>query len=133
MLTVNLIKDKKTAFRIFTLKKKSKQYTESPFLYNSDFNLSGTQTWPVFASPDKKDPAYSQGNFFASGDTIMIKIAEIDSTSTAFFKGMSLMSANGIGKNYFTGEKEVLKSNITSPGFGIWWGGAVGYYQYVVP
>lgn len=133
MLTMNIIPGRKTSFRIFTLKKKSREYTESPFLYNSEFNLSGVQTWPVFASPEKEDPAFSEGNYFASGDTIMIKIAEIDSTSTAFFRGMSLMSANGIGKNYFTGEKEALKSNITSPGFGIWWGGAVGYYQYVIP
>lgn len=133
MLTMNLTSGKKTAFRIFTLKKKNKQYTESPFLYNSDFNLQGVQTWPVFASPEKNDPAFSEGNFFASGDTIMIRVSEIDSTSTVFFRGMSLMSGNGIGKNYFTGEKEALKSNITSPGFGIWWGGAVGYYQYIVP
>ncbi len=122
----------KNAYRVFTKKMKDGFFTQTPIVYNSDFSLSGTNTFNISPKPDTKDPSLSEGSYFAIGDTIQVKLCTIDSITTQFFKALTVFSASGIGTNIFIGEKDALKSNISSPGFGIWYGNGTKTYQVVI-
>ena len=124
---------KKTSFKVYTKKKKDGFYTATPLLFNSEFTLSGKQSFNISPRPSTSDPSYSESANFASGDTIQVRFCALDSISTDFFKALTFYSSNsGIGSAFFVGEKNPLKSNISLPGFGIWYGYAVRKYIYVV-
>ena len=135
ILSMNIDIDpvKKTSFRVFTKKKKDGIYTATPIIYNTKLTLSGPQSFIISPQPTITDPSYDESSYFAVGDTIQIKFCAIDSVSNAFYKDLSFFSTTtGVGSNSFYTEKEPLNSNITKPGFGIWWGYSVRYYQYVI-
>jgi len=114
---------KKNAYRVFTKNKKDNSFVETPILYNAEFTLSGNNSFNINPKPTKNDSSYTEGIYFLKGDTIEAKLCVIDSASTQFFKALTLFSSTtGVGNIYFIGEKDALKSNITSPGFGIWCG-----------
>ena len=127
---LNIDKLTETGFRIFTKKQQDKRYIETPIVFNNELSLSGIHTFNLSPQPDKTDSSYREGQYFALGDTVDIKICALDRTSTAFFNDLSLFS-NGTG-NLFLNEVKPLKSNISEPGFGIWYGNAVRFYRCVV-
>ena len=125
---------RKNAFRAYTRKKKDGYYIETPILYNAELSLSGINSFTISPKPTENDSSYNEGSYFAKGDTIDVKICAIDSTSTQFFKALTLFSTStGVGNIYFTGEKDALKSNITSPGFGIWCGRQIINSTVIIP
>jgi hypothetical protein len=122
-MSFNIDPTRKNAYRIFTKKKKDSHYVETPILYNAEFTLSGNNSFTINPKPTKKDSSYNEGIYFVKGETVQVKLMAIDSISTQFFKAMTLFSSTtGVGNLYFVGEKDALKSNISSPGFGIWCG-----------
>jgi len=131
-MTLDIDATKKNGYRIFTKKKKDGFYIQTPIVFNSEFSLSGINTFNISPKPDDKDPSSSEGNYFVVGDTVQVKLCTIDSVSTQFFKGLTIFSSSGIGSNFFIGEKDALKSNISSPGFGIWYGNGTRYYQVII-
>ncbi len=132
-MNINIDPSKKTSFRVFSMKKKDGFYTATPIIYNTKFTLSGLQNFIISPQPSITDPSYTENSYFAYGDTVQIKLCAIDSTSNAFFKDLSFFSSTtGVGSNSFYTEKEPLNSNISQPGFGIWWGCATRYYQYII-
>ncbi len=123
----------KNGYRVYTLKKKDGYFIESPFVYNADFDLSGLNRFNISPEPTKKDPSYDEHGYFRKGDTVLVKICTLDSISTLFFNDLTIFSSTtGVGNNYFIGEKDTLKSNISSPGFGIWYGNGINIYQVVI-
>ena len=112
-------------------KSKDKYFRDTPVVFNSEFSLSGDKTFNISPEPSNSGTS-SEGSYFAIGDTVMVRFSAIDSTSTQFFKALSLFSTNGIGSNEFIGEKDALKSNISTPGFGIWWGSGVKNYRIII-
>lgn len=117
---------RKNSYRAFTKKKKDGYYIETPILFNAELSLSGMNSFNISPKPSEKDSSYIEGSYFAKGDTIQVKLCAIDSVSTQFFKALTLFSTTvGVGDLYFIGEKDALKSNITSPGFGVWSGGNI--------
>jgi len=130
-MTFNIDSSRKVAYRVSTKKMKDLFFRDTPMIYNSEFSFSGDKTFDISPQPDKSG-TYSEGSYFSIGDTVLVRFSAIDSTSTQFFKGLTLFSANGIGSNEFIGEKDALKSNISSPGFGIWWGSGVKNYRIVI-
>ena len=133
-LTMNIDPAKKQSYRVFTKKSKDGYYVPTPFLFNSTFSLSGVQEFTLRPSPKLNDPSYKEGIYFRKGDQVNIMFCTIDSTSTQFFKELTMLSSStGIGNEIFMGEKEALKSNISYPGFGIWFGNGVNYYTYIIP
>jgi hypothetical protein len=133
-MTFNIDPTLKNSYRVATKKRKDNYYINTPFLYNSEFTLSGANTFTISPQATEKDSSFSEGSYFAKGDTIQIQFSTIDSISTQFFKSLTLFSAStGIGNIYFIGEKEALKSNISTPGFGIWYGKGNTDYTYIIP
>lgn len=120
----------KTGFRIFTKKQRDSRYIETPLVFNENIQLSGLQKFNLSPASEKTDSSFREGKYFAVGDTIDIKVCALDSVSTFFFKDLSMYST--IAGNIFTSEVKPLKSNISEPGFGIWYGSAVRHYRYVV-
>jgi hypothetical protein len=131
-MTFDIDAAKKNGYRVFTKKKKDGHYIQTPIVFNSEFSLSGTNTFTISPKPDDKDPSSMEGSYFAIGDTVQVKLCTIDSVSTQFFKALTIFSASGIGSNFFIGEKDALKSNISSPGFGIWYGNGTKTYQVII-
>ena len=121
-LKINVDNHKKNSFRIFTKKRKDKRYIVTPQLFNESFQLSGLQRFNVSPYPTLTDPSYLEGNNFVVGDSVDSKVCMIDSVSTLFFK--DLMFSVQTGK-FFVSEVKPLNSNITEPGFGIWYGNSV--------
>jgi hypothetical protein len=131
-MTFDIDPAKKNAYRVFTKKKKDGFYTQTPIVFNSEFSLSGSNTFDISPKPGLNDPTLSEGSYFRVGDTVEVKLCTIDSVSTQFFKALTIFSSSGIGTNVFIGEKDPLKSNISSPGFGIWYGNGTRSYQVVI-
>jgi len=132
-MTFNIDSSHKNSYRVFTKKKKDGYFIETQFLYNAEFTLSGNNTFIISPKVTELDPSFAEGGNFVKGDTIQVKLCTIDSVSTQFFKALTLFSSsNGMGNNLFIGEKDALKSNISSPGFGIWYGNGVIYYSVVI-
>ena len=127
---LNIDKNRKTGFRLYTRKQIDQRYIETPLVFNDGLQLSGLQKFNLSPQPTKNDSSYSEGKYFNVGDTVDIKVCAQDSVSSTFFKGLSMYST--IAGNIFTSEVKPLKSNISEPGFGIWYGSAVRYYRYVV-
>jgi hypothetical protein len=124
----------KNSYRVYTYKKKDGYFKETQYLYNSKFTLNGSNTFSISPSVSRIDSSYSEGGYFVKGDTIQVRLCTIDSVSTQFFKKLTILSSsNGIGNNFLIGEKESLKSNISYPGFGIWYGNGVSSYIVVIP
>lgn len=136
ILTMNLNVDptKKNSFKVFTKKKKDKFFIESPFVYNSEFTHSGIQSFNINPNPSIQDSSYNEGIYFLKGDTVQIKICSFDSISTQFFKALSITSSSdtGIASGFFIGEKDALQSNISNPGFGIWYGNGIRKFELVI-
>lgn len=123
----------KNSYRVFTQKKKDGYFIETQFLYNSEFTLSGNNKFMISPKVTELDASFAEGGNFLKGDTVLVKLCTIDSTSTQFFKALTLFStSNGIANDLFIGEKYKLKSNISVPGFGIWYGNGVRYYSVVI-
>lgn len=127
---LNIDKLAETGFRFFTKKQQDKRYIETPLIFNNEFGLSGVQKFNLSPQPQETDSSYREEQYFALGDTVDIKICTLDRTSTEFFKDLSLFST--LTGKMFSNEVKPLKSNITEPGFGIWYGSAVRYYRCVV-
>lgn len=130
--TFDINPTQKTAYRIFTRKTSEKNFRETPVVFNSEFTLSGPQTFNISPRTAHNDTIYKNGYYFAVGDTVLVKLCTIDSVSTQFFKSLTMFSSNGIGSGIFIGEKDMLKSNVSEPGFGIWHGNAVRQYMIFV-
>ena len=123
----------KNSYRVFTMKKKDGYLIETQILYNAEFTLSGNNKFIINPKVTELDSSFTEGGSFLKGDTILVKLCTIDSTSTQFFKALTLFSSTtGIGNDLFIGEKDKLKSNISLPGFGIWYGNGVRYYSVVI-
>lgn len=135
MLSVlmNITPKKATSFRIFTRKNSQSSFEECPILYNADFSTQGIARWQILPGMLQFKGGDAPEALFKTGDTVRIKICEIDSASTLFFKDLDAFSSNGIGKLNLIGEHKQVHSNITAPGTGIWWGAAVKNYTLVIP
>ena len=133
-MTININPTLKNSYRVYTLKKKDGYFKETQFLYNSKFTLSGSNTFGIIPTVNKMDSSYLEGGNFVKGDTILVRLCTLDSVSTEFFSGLTLFSASqGIENELLIGEKETLKSNISYPGFGIWYGNGVSSYMLIIP
>lgn len=133
-MTLNIDASRKNAYRVFSMKKKDGYYIQTQFVYNSEFTLSGNNSFTISPKTTVMDSSYAEGSYFAKGDTIRVRLCTIDSISTQFFKALTLFSSStGVGNNFFIGEKDALKSNISSPGFGIWYGNGTTNYTYIIP
>lgn len=132
-MTFNIDSSRKTAYRVFTKKSKDKYFRETPVVFNSEFSFSGDKTFNISPQPTNTDSSFTEGSYFVTGDTVQVRFCAIDSISTQFFKTLTqFSSSNGIGSNMFIGEKDRLNSNISAPGFGIWWGNSVRKYTLVI-
>ena len=132
-MTINIYPVVKNSYRVFTMKKKDGYFIETQFLYNSEFSLSGSNKFIISPKVTDLDASFTEGGGFLKGDTVLVKLCTIDSTSTQFFKALTLFSSTtGVGNDLFIGEKDKLKSNISPPGFGIWYGNGVKYYSVVI-
>lgn len=129
-LTINVDNNKKNSFKIFTKKKIDKRYIETPVLFNDRLKLTGLQRFNISPHPISSDSSFIEGNYFVVGDTVDIKVCAIDSTSTMFFKDLTMMSV--IAGNAFLNQVKPLNSNISEPGFGIWYGNAVRTVRTIV-
>jgi len=124
----------KNSYRVYTKKQIDGFYQQTPILFNANLSLSGKKEFNISPLPNKKDASFSEGSYFKKGDLIQIKLCTIDSVSTDFFKELTIFSTtSGIGNDMFIGEKDALKSNISSPGFGIWYGSAITNQSYIIP
>ena len=112
-----------TPFRVYTKRMSDKNYKSVPILYNKNLTLSGVQTFNL--SPHKFDNA-----LHSLGDTVLIKLCAIDSISANFFDAFTSNSSIASGETL--GENKPLQSNISAPGFGIWWGNSARYARYIV-
>lgn len=127
---INLNDNAKNSYRIQTKKRKDTQFIKTPVLFNDELNLSGIQTFQISPYPAKTDSSYAEGKFFVVGDTVDIKISAIDSVSTLFFKDLNMFSL--VSGNIAVTEVKPLHSNITEPGFGIWYGAAVRNKRVII-
>ena len=127
---ININKSSETGFRIFTKKQQDKRYIETPVVFNNEFALSGVQKFNLSPRPEITDSSYSEGQYFTTGSIVDIKILALDRISTGFFKDISLFSTST--ENMFLNEVKPLNSNISEPGFGIWYGCGTRFYQCVV-
>jgi hypothetical protein len=125
---ININSKNKGSYKIYSFKPNDTQFYPTLFLFNSNLTLSGQSEFSINPQPSKYAKSYSQNNLFKKGDIVQIQVNKIDSISTEFFKGMSIGGSNGAGNDIFIGQKDALKSNITSPGFGIWCGKATRTY-----
>jgi len=133
-MTININSSRKNSYRVFTKKRKDGYFKETQVLFNSEFSLSGNNKFVISPNVTKLDPSYSEGAYFAKGDSIEVRLCTIDSVATQFFKALTLFSSSsGIGNNFFIGEKDALQSNISLPGFGIWYGNGVSSYNVIIP
>lgn len=128
---------KDTPSRSYMLKCKNlkdKHYNQVDILYNQDLQLTGTHRYQIIPTALKTDKSYEHIPYFAKGDTLIIRLSTIDSISTAFFRDFTIFSSTtGVANMFLNSEKQSLKSNISKPGFGIWYGEAVRYYEYIIP
>ena len=132
-MVFNIDNATKKSYRVFTLKKKDGYFIETQYIYNADFTLSGSNKFIINPRVTDLDSSFSEGGSFSKGDTVQVKLCTIDSVSTQFFKALTLFSGTtNIANDLFIGEKDKLKSNISSPGFGIWYGNGVRYYTVVI-
>lgn len=129
-LKLNVDKHRMNSFRIFTKKAKDKRYVPTPMLFNDEFDLAGIQRFHISPQPLESDSSHAEGNYFAVGDTVFVKVCAMDSVSTLFFKDISLFSS--LGGNSFMSEVKPLHSNISEPGFGIWYGNAVREVRLII-
>lgn len=127
---VTIDKLNSTGFRIFTKKRKDKRFLETPLLFNENLSLQGSQRFNLSPRSEKSDASFKEGQYFALGDTIDIKLCALDSVSSRFFKGLGMFST--LAGNLLTNELKPLPSNISEPGFGIWYGSAVRTTTVVV-
>lgn len=133
-MTLNIDPTRKSSYKVFTKKKKDGYYVETQFLYNAEFKLFGNNSFVISPKVTELDPSFKEGEYFLKGDTVQVRLCTIDSVSTQFFKALTLFSSsNGIGNNLFIGEKDKLKSNVSSPGFGIWSGNGTSNYSVIIP
>lgn len=127
---VNIGSNPERGFRIYTKKQKDKKYIETPVVFNSGYTFTGRQRFNLSPQPAVSDSSYSEGQYFVTGDTVDIRICTLDRTSTDFFKELTIFSTRT--GNLFLNEVKPLKSNISEPGFGIWYGNAVRNYRCVI-
>ncbi|MDD2284532.1 MAG: hypothetical protein PHQ11_03930 [Paludibacter sp.] len=127
---INLNDNVKNSYRIQTWKRKDTRFIKTPVLFNDGLNLSGIQTFQISPYPAKTDSSFTEGKYFVVGDTVDIKISAIDSVSTLFFKDLNMFSL--VSGNIAVTEVKPLHSNISEPGFGIWYGAAIRMERVII-
>lgn len=130
IVSIAIDKTKKNAYRIFTKKMKDNRYIETPVIFNSELNLEGLQNFAVSPIPHKKDPSYAESKYFLVGEIVDVKVMAIDSAATQFFKDMGMFTL--LADNISINEIKPLSSNVTEPGFGIWYGANVQFKRLMV-
>jgi len=130
VLVVEMDSTYNLGYRLFSFKNKDDSFIETPTIYNDNFNLIGDQNFAVSPRPNIQDSSYSEGSHFLKGDTVTIRTCVIDSSATLFFKSFSVNSLPG--KDFFLAENKSFKSNISTPGFGIWYGCGIKNYKIVI-
>jgi hypothetical protein len=119
-----------TGFRLFSKKLKDGEFFETPTVYNANFNLSGLQQFEIKPNPKEGSASFDEQQYFLKGDSTIVKICSIDSFSTVFFEELLLKS--GFRIDVFISESQGLKTNVSSPGFGIWYGYDVQNHLVVI-
>lgn len=133
-ITFNIDPTKKCGYLVYTKKRVDGYYLRAPIVYNSTFSLTGENHFMIEPEPSQKDSSFKEGRYFGRGEIIEIKVCAIDGYSTQFYKELSSFSSTtGKGCEFFIGEKDALKSNISYPGFGIWCGKGTKHLSYLVP
>ncbi|MFA9389171.1 MAG: hypothetical protein ACERKD_05165 [Prolixibacteraceae bacterium] len=117
-------------YRFYSKKQQDGFFVETPIVYNDQLSLYGEQEFMISPKPKAQFPSFDEGSYFMTGDSVFVKVCTIDSTTTNFFNSFSI--DNFPGKDFFLGEHETLNSNITLPGFGIWYGYGVKNYLVVI-
>lgn len=117
---IQLNEEEKMAYMIYSKKNKDAVFLKTANVFNENLNLKGLQSFIVSPDPGSGMPSYEEKGYFLVGDTVTIKIKTIDSVATDFFKGLS--GNAGMGKDIFVGHTQSLKSNISEPGYGVWYG-----------
>ncbi len=110
------------SYRLFCKNPMDQLFTENQYLFNSSLDKTGSIEMQVA-------PA-GQELLLQNGDTLDIKIMAIDSRATAFFKDLSLyaMTTN----QFLLSEVKSLPSNISEPGFGVWYGSNTRLVRYII-
>jgi len=127
---VNLAATNQTGIRLFSKKPRDNRFIETPVVYNNQLNLNGKQELTLSPKPLRSDSSYADGPYFRLGETVDILISTIDPAATRFFDGLSSFST--LTDNIGTTEIKPLPSNISEPGFGIWYGSGSKYYRIKV-
>lgn len=131
VLTANIkMTDMEQAYRIYSQKKQDNEFVETKVIYNENLNLKGNQQFLVNPAPNSELASFDEGGYFKTGDSILVKILSIDADATSFFKAFSVKS--GVGADVDISQITQLNSNISEPGFGIWYGAGIKTYRLVV-
>ena len=125
-----LIDNKNYGYRIFSRRPDETKYAETRIIYNENFNLTGGQQFLInpLAIRNIQDND-SQDKFFP-GDSVFVKIMVLDSISTTFFKAFSIGAE--FDKQANIDQINPLNSNISKPGFGIWYGAGVEEHLVII-
>ncbi len=127
---IQMSEEEKMAYLIYSKKKKDAVYLKTANVFNENLNLKGLQSFIISPEPTYGLPSYEEKGYFLHGDSVTIKINAIDSVSTSFFKGLS--GNAGMGKDIFVGHPKSLNSNISNPGYGVWYGTSTKNFLLVV-
>jgi hypothetical protein len=128
-MNINVNSINKGSYKVYTQKSIDNKYYPTPFLFNPNLTQSGPVEYVINPKPAENAKSFKQSNLFKKDDEVKIQVNKIDSIATAFFRGISIGSNNGLGSDIFIGQKDALISNISSPGFGIWYGRATKTYS----
>lgn len=120
----------KKGYTLYSNKKKEGVFYKTHNVYNESLSLKGEQSFIITPQPKISSPSYEEKGYFLKGDTVLLKVCTIDSVSTGFFKELS--GNAGLGRNIFVGQTKSLNSNISEPGFGIWYGMGVKNLMTVI-
>jgi hypothetical protein len=129
-VSININPGAKNGFRVYSLKQKDGVYLETPTVFNSSLELEGMNEFKINPEAKSHHPSYSDDGYFIKGDTVFVKICALDSFSSSFFNIFS-MSA-GLTRDASMEEIKELPTNISEPGFGIWYGSAPVVYRVII-
>lgn len=133
-MTLDMKDQPARGYLIESMNLKDKVYAKVKIVYNPDLKLTGKHRYMISPETQTEGKKIRNAPYYCKGDTIIIRLMTIDSTSTAFFNDLSMFSSeNGIASMVITGEKQKIHSNINNPGFGIWYGESSTYYQFIIP
>lgn len=115
--------DADKSFRLFYKKNTDSHYAENKDLFNIKFDAEDELSIVFQPSVELDD--------LQRGDTLDLKICAIDRQATAFFKDVSFYASR---ISYFlVNEPKPLNSNISHPGFGVWYGCVTRKASFVMP